>query len=145
MSHCREAPPETVSAAGSCVAVGDRHAHVKICPITNCSRWHTVEYPLRACVPMRNVCCFWVVSHRGQSDSQDNKNYTFIPLMQVCFPGKMAPNWIYSLCESHTCLMSRVRLSEILDKCTVARFPASAHLLDPFGLLQIFKEGVFTE
>lgn len=39
--------------------------------------------------------------------------------------------------------MSRVRLSEILDKCTVALFPASAHLLDPFRVLQNFKEGVF--
>lgn len=63
--------------------------------------------PLRVCVPMRNVYCLWVVSHRGQSDSQDNKNYTFILLMQVCSPGKMASNWIYSLCESHTCLMSQ--------------------------------------
>lgn len=39
--------------------------------------------------------------------------------------------------------MSGVRPSEILDKCTVALFPASAHLLDPFRVLQNFKEGVF--
>lgn len=63
--------------------------------------------------------------------------------MHVCSPGKMASDWIYSLCESHTCWMSRVRLSEIFDKYTVGHFPASAHLLDPFRVLQNFKKGVF--
>lgn len=119
------------------------HVHVNICTTINCSCWHTVKNPLCACVPMRNACCLSVVSHRGQSDNQNNKNYTFIPLMWACSPGKMASDWIYSLCESHTCWMSRVRLSEILDKCTVGLFPASAHLLDPFRFLQNFKEGVF--
>lgn len=54
-------------------------------------------------------------SHRGQSDNQNNQNYTFILLMRVCSPGKMASGWIYSLCESHTCWMSRVSLRSLIN------------------------------
>lgn len=82
-------------------------------------------------------------SPRGQWDNQNNKKNTFILLMRVCSPGKMASDWIYSLCESHTCWMSTVRLSEIPAKCTVGHFPASTYLLDPFRVLQNFKKGVF--
>lgn len=126
-----------------CSCMTQTYVHVNTCTTTYRSHWHAVRNPLSAYVPMRIACCLWTGSHKGQSDNQNNKSYTFILLLWACSPGKMASDWIYSLCDSHTCWKSRVRLSEIFDKCAVGRFPASAHLLDPFRVLQNFKKGVF--